>query len=330
MSDDLRHGGALDIMRAAFPQAPQPWIDLSTGVNPWPYPKTHVTPDALARLPTRAALDACREAMADAIGAQPDRLLLAPGSEFLIRLLPSVIRLRTVAVLWPSYSDHDEVWRNAGADVQPTADPLACADSADALVICNPNNPDGAAFDPDELDRVRKILAARGGWLIVDEAYADLDPLLSLASMGGEDGLIVFRSFGKFYGLAGVRLGAVIAPKPVRRALAKRLGSWAVSGAALEIGARAYGDRVWQDQTRVKLEKACKRLDAILADRGLNPVGGTTLYRYVETEHAHTLWRRLAARGVYVRRFDWSTHHLRIGLPRGAEAEVRLKTALEP
>ncbi len=330
MTLDLIHGGALDAMRAEYPDAPGPWIDLSTGINPWPYQDVSVSQSSLAHLPTRAVHGACQRAMANAIGADPDALVLAPGSELLIRLLPDVIRLRRVAILSPTYGDHAAVWRRAGADVIETPDPLALADQVDGVVVTHPNNPDGRLIDPDALELARVVLAANGGTLIIDEAYSDLVPERSFASRGGGDGLIILRSFGKFYGLAGLRLGALIAPQPVRRAMADRLGIWPVSGAALEIGARAYADMAWQVRARSDLGKASARLDAILRKVGLDPVGGTKLFRYVETEGAHGVFEQLARAGIYVRRFAWSATHLRIGLPASSEAEQRLASALSP
>ncbi|MEO1406183.1 MAG: aminotransferase class I/II-fold pyridoxal phosphate-dependent enzyme, partial [Pseudomonadota bacterium] len=151
---------------------------------------------------------------------------------------------------------------------------------------------------------------------------------LSLAPLAGSDGLIILRSFGKFFGLAGVRLGALIAPASIRNAMAARLGVWPVSGAALEIGTRAYADTGWQGSTRTRLKSAAAQLDESLEVAGLAPIGGTNLFRFVETEDAHGVFGRLARAGVYVRRFDWSTKHLRIGLPATQTAMKRLEAAL--
>ncbi|MEM8987525.1 MAG: threonine-phosphate decarboxylase CobD [Pseudomonadota bacterium] len=330
MKDDLLHGGALDRMRAAFPDAPEPWADLSTGVNPWPYPDTAIDAAALRHLPDNAAMDACRAAMAAAFATPADSLLLAPGSELLIRMLPNAIAPKRVVILSPTYGDHARVWRAAGVDVTETNAPLAHADTADAVVLCNPNNPDGRVFDRQDLDTARRRLAARGGWLIVDEAYADINPDLSLAPMGGGDGLVILRSMGKFFGLAGLRLGALIAPKSVQHAMAERLGVWPVSGPALAIGRRAYQGTAWADDMRAQLSEARRRLDAVLKAGGLSITGGTDLFRYVETDNAHALWAQLARAGLYVRRFPWSERHLRIGLPASADVETRLAAALTP
>lgn len=331
MSHDLIHGGALDAMREAFPDAPAPWIDLSTGINPWPYPYTDISRDAFARLPMRSDQEACLSAMASAINAPKEALLLAPGSELLIRLLPDMLNPQRVAILSPSYGDHAAVWKQvSGTDIIETHDPLSLASSANAVIITHPNNPDGRLFDVAALEAARRELASRGGWLIIDEAYADLAPEQSLASRAGAEGLIILRSFGKFFGLAGLRLGAVLAPKRMREALAARLGVWPVSGAALKIGAQAYADTAWQARTRMTLSEAAIRLDDTLRSVGIRAVGGTHLYRFAEVPDAQAIFERLALNGIYVRRFDWSNTCLRIGLPAAPEAEARLKAALTP
>lgn len=330
MTDDLLHGGALDRMQIAYPNAPTPWIDLSTGINPWPYPVGALPPEAWQHLPTAAAMQACCTAMASAIGAPESALLLAPGSELLIRLLPTVIAPRTVALASPTYGDHARAWRASGADVTETADPLALAGQVDALVLCNPNNPTGTTLERSQLGQALTRQAARNGWLIVDEAYADLVPALSLAPLAGAGNLIILRSFGKFYGLAGLRLGALLGPPALLESMSQRLGVWPVSGPAVAIGTQAYADGRWQAETRDHLAAARRRLDTILLDAGLWLVGGTDLFRLVKTEKAQQLWHQLAEAGIYVRRFDYAPDLLRIGLPSNAAAEHRLAAALSP
>ncbi len=324
------HGGALDAMRRLFPDAPQPWVDLSTGINPWPWPARESHFEGLHRLPTNEDYERCIAAMAAAFGSRKQSILAAPGSELLIRLLPGVIAQRRVAILAPSYGDHARVWRAAGCEVVETPDPLAEADSADAVVICNPNNPDGRRFEPDEVEAAHRRLNERGGWLVIDEAFADLEPDLSRAQQGGADRLLVLRSIGKFYGLAGLRLGALLASVEVLERMQALLGVWSVSTPALAIGAAAYSDRAWQTATRRRLAEARRRLDELLQEGQCRVVGGTDLFRYVEVADAHALWQQLARRGIYVRRFPWSPRHLRIGLPGNADEARRLKKALSP
>ena len=329
--DECGHGGALDLMRARFPQAPQPWIDLSTGINPWPYPLDSPQPEVLQRLPTATATAACRDAMAGAFGAAAECVLPIPGSELLIRLLPTLLRPRhgtRVAITRPTFADHAEVWRAAGCRVTETPDPLDALASTDLIVLCNPNNPDGRVWSPDRLEAARVTLAERGGWLIVDEAYADVRPDLSMATRGGRASLITLRSFGKFFGLPGLRLGALIAPQDTLETVRQYLGIWSVSGPALAAGAQAYRDCDWQQSTRHLLATARARLDAVLNATGLRVVGGAALFRFVEVDDAGSVWRHLAERGISVRRFDWSQNRLRIGLPPDTDAEARLAQAL--
>lgn len=330
MTDDLTHGGALDLVQTRFPNAPEPWIDLSTGINPWPYSYTDISSATLSALPTQTRYSACSDALADAINAPCEDVLLGPGSELLIRLLPTVLSPRSVAIQAPSYADHAQAWRVAGIEVIETSAPLHHAGTVDVLVICNPNNPDGLTHTPDELIDALEKQAQRGGWLIIDEAYCDLLPSLSLAPQGGRDGLIVLHSFGKFFGLPGLRLGAIIAPEPLRKKLHKRLGTWPVSGGALEIGARAYLDLEWQTETRLRLSRAREGLDQLLVNVAIKSISGTDLFRFIQTEDdAHTLWEHLALQGIYTRRFNWSRHHLRIGLPENDLALQRLAMALK-
>ncbi len=329
---DLIHGGALDHMQSRFPGAPKPWVDLSTGINPWPYPRGRLEEEVFTHLPTRDAFEACRGAMAGAFGAPMEALLPIPGSELIIRLLPLLLKgpadRPQVTIAWPTYGDHRQAWTAAGARLEEPRDPVSRAGHCDVVVVCNPNNPDGRTWPRERLEIVRADLARRGGWLIVDEAYADLDPALSMAPLGGREGLIVLRSFGKFFGLAGVRLGALIAPPDVLGAAAQVLGQWSVSGPALALGARAYQDTAWQEGTRRRLTETAGHLDTVLAGAGLSVEGGTSLFRFVQCPDADGLWQTLAQNGIYGRRFPWSRTHLRLGLPASQTALERLAQAL--
>lgn len=327
MIGDLSHGGAIDHMRMTFPVAPEPWVDLSTGINPWPYPVDGVDLTVLHQLPLQTAFAACRSAMASAFDAPEDSVVPGPGSEILIRLLPTVVAPRHVAILSPAYSDHALVWKTAAERVSEIDSLPSILEEVDLLVLCNPGYVDGKVYAHERLEGLRSQLAARGGWMIVDEAYADLDPGASLARWGGRDGLIVLRSGGKFFGLPGVRIGALIAPAAIREAIAERLGVWCVSSLALHIARKAYADLGWQTKTRARLGRASRRLDAILTGAGFSGVCGTDLYRVVETPSASETWLRLAHQGIYVRRFTWSERHLRFGLPRDRAAENRLARA---
>jgi len=306
-----------------------PWVDLSTGINPWPYPNIEIDPEAVLNLALSQNLMGCRIAMAQYLKVAESTLVLAPGSELLIKLLPNIISPKKVAIISPTYGDHQRAWSGTAYDVEELSALPGRMDDYDSIVLCHPNNPDGRLYDIDVLETTRQGLARKGGWLIIDEAYADLYPSLSMTHMAGQDGLIILRSLGKFFGLAGLRLGAILAPPAILGVVSNRLGVWPISGPTLTIATRAYQDQAWQEQTRHRLQKARDTLDEGLRAGGLNIVGGCDLFRFVETQDAVSLWDHLARSGIYTRLFRWSDKHLRIGLPADKQQLQRLSTALQ-
>jgi cobalamin biosynthetic protein CobC len=205
---------------------------------------------------------------------------------------------------------------------------LEAAAAADCVIVTNPNNPDGRQVEPARLLDLGAKLAARGGLLIVDEAFADVTPGLSVAAQAGTPGLCVLRSFGKFFGLAGLRLGFALATGEMVRRLEEHLGPWAVAGPALEIGADAMEDADWITETRIRLANAARDLDALLEGHRLAVVGGTDLFRLARTSHAAALFEHLGRQGILVRSFDAKPDWLRFGLPPDAAAWQRLRAAL--
>jgi len=324
-----QHGGRLALAAAQFPHAPTPWIDLSTGVNPRPYRVPAPSRSALARLPDPTETAALEEAAAQAFGVlTADGVIAVPGSEAALRVLARLLPAKTAAIAGPTYSSHAAAWRAAGAHVQSiSARDLASAD-ADVVIAINPNNPDGYRHAPEILARIAERQAARGGWLIVDEAFSETAPELSVARRAGA-GLIVLRSFGKFYGLAGVRLGFVLADRHVIAALRSVFGDWPVSAAAIAAGRAAYCDAAWRERTQASLTRKAARLDRLLSRAGFESVGGTSLYRLCAADDAPRRFAILAERGILTRPFDVDPRWLRFGLPAGAMAWARLEQALE-
>jgi cobalamin biosynthetic protein CobC len=321
------HGGDLDEARRLFPQAPEPWIDLSTGINPIAYPVPPLPASLFARLPSPADHRDLEAAAAEAYGAQEAATVVAaPGTQVLISLLPHLRAPSRVAVLGPTYAEHAHSWRKAGHDVAeiPSLDRL---DSADVLVVVNPNNPDGRLLKREALLHLAESLRLRGGWLVVDEAFADFDASESLVPVLPSNA-IVLRSFGKTYGLAGLRIGFALAPEPITIKLRSALGPWAVSGPALEAGRKALRDWDWFEAARDARTHDARRLDALLGPVAEAPLRGTTLYRLLESPRAEEVFQVLGEHAVWVRRFQYSPHLLRFGLP-STEAEWgRLTTVL--
>jgi len=323
------HGGDLAAATARFGQPAEGWIDLSTGINPWPYPVPVLPAASWTRLPGPEELAALCAAAARRYGCGgADRVAAGPGTEALIRLLPRLVPPGPVAVVGPTYGGHAPAWAAAGHGVR-VVDTLPAPDAAPAtVVLTNPNNPDGRRQDPGALRRLAAAQARRGGLLVVDEAFADLDPALGVAGAVDGGGLVVLRSFGKTYGLAGLRLGFALAAPPLAARLAEALGAWPVSGPALAIGTQALGDDAWLADARSRCAAARGRLDCLLAAAGLAVAGGTDLFRLVEAPGVPAAVERLGRAGIHVRDFADSPERMRLGLPPDAAAETRLAAAL--
>ncbi len=322
------HGGDLNWAEARFGRPDRPWIDLSTGVNPWPYPIGAISDDAWSRLPEARAEAELREAAARYYGAPVvEGVVSAPGSQVLIQLLPRLRSSSRVAVLGPTYGEQAPCWEAGGHQVTMIDDD-GLDGAWDVVVVTNPNNPDGVARSPTMLDEVAERLAARGGWLVVDEAFADTDPQASLAPQTNRPGRIVLRSFGKFFGLPGLRLGFALAPPEIARRIAAALGPWAVSGPALEIATHAFNDDAWISATRERLATAAARLDNVLRDGGLEPAGVSPLFRLVEHPSAASVFQSLGEHGILARHFPDQPNRLRLGLPPDDAALALLDQAL--
>ena len=324
----LDHGGALDRAIARFGGARSQWIDLSTGINPWPYDVPALPADAWARLPDEAAFRALATAARAFYGAPADAALtIAPGSQALIQMMPRLLPATEVAVVGPTYGEHARCWALAGHQVREIGD-VGHEASAPVLVLVNPNNPDGRSWVPDLLLTQARRQAERGGFLVVDEAFAEVVPRGSLAPQAGTPGLVILRSFGKFFGLAGLRLGFAFGPAALIDRLNAAFGPWAVAGPALEIGRTALSDATWVTTTRDRLATATRALDPILSAAGLAPVGGTDLYRLVRVAGADRIADRLGDHHILVRRFADRPDWLRFGLPADEAAMDRLDAAL--
>lgn len=321
------HGGDLGEARRLFPDAPAPWIDLSTGINPIAYPVPALPASAFTRLPEPADHAALEEAAARAYGvADAAQVIAAPGTQVLISLLPFLVGAREVAVVTPTYGEHARSWRAAGARVREVSGPEA-AGAADVLVLVSPNNPDGRVWPRAAVRDLAGGRAARGGLLVVDEAFADFDAAESCAADLPE-GALVLRSFGKTYGLAGIRLGFALARGDLAARLRAALGPWAVSGPALAVGRAALDDAAWLATAARAREADAARLDALLAPLAEGRVCGTTLFRTIETDRAPEIFAALGRAGIWVRRFQDDPRRLRFGLPGDAEAWARVERAM--
>lgn len=327
----LEHGGNLRDAAQRFGRPVPDWLDLSTGINPQPYPVPALTPDAWHRLPENdpaLALAAC-------VYYGAPLMLPVAGTQAAIQALPRLRLLSNgpskVVVAAPSYAEHAHHWAQHGHQMRavPYAGLRAAVDSCDVMVVCNPNNPTGATVPPYCLLSWSQKLAARGGWLVVDEAFGDMTPHLSVAPWSDRPGLIVLRSVGKFFGLAGLRLGFVAAQQQMLTTLADLLGPWAISGPAQQIGRAALSDRAWQHAMRTELLVDGARLHWLLADHDIN-AHGSALYQWWPWPQPQALAFRehMAQRGIWVRLFEQEACGIRLGLPLHEEGWTRLAQAL--
>lgn len=321
----LEHGGNIAQAAQRYAIPAENWLDLSTGINPNTWPVPALPAEVWRRLPedSDGLLDAAR------IYYGAPHLLAVAGSQAAIQVLPSLRTTGRIGMLHPTYSEHAHAWAKQHRVVTLNANEIETAlDDLDVLLLCNPNNPSGERFTPKTLLAWHARLATRGGWLVVDEAFIDAEPPLSIAHHAGAEGLVVLRSLGKFFGLAGARVGFVAAWPALLAQLQEALGPWTLTGPARAIARLALQDSTWQQHTREHLQHDSARLAALLSQYGLAPTGGTALFQWLRTERAGELHEALARQGILTRLFG-EPASLRFGLP-GNEAEWnRLKIALE-
>jgi cobalamin biosynthetic protein CobC len=325
----IEHGGALDRAIAEFGGERSDWLDLSTGINPVAYPLPVMPQDVWTRLPDAALEQGAIDAARAYYGFGNDSgIVAAPGTQALIQLYPHLAPPGQALVIGPTYEEHAQALGLAGRDVRYERS-LSNLDDEDRIaVVVNPNNPDGKSIPPDALLFAAERLAERGGLLVVDEAFAGCNPSESVAAHAGMDGLLVLESFGKFFGLAGARLGFAGGSPEMTGALQAMLGPWAVSGPALAIAAKAYADDGWIGETRRRLASDRKVLDTVLTDVGLQVLGGTDLFVLARHFQAQHIWRELAARHILVRKFEYQQDWLRFGMPGDNRTRERLAGAL--
>ncbi|MBZ7922027.1 threonine-phosphate decarboxylase CobD [Ensifer adhaerens] len=334
MSAPIVHGGGITEAAAHFGGGLEDWLDLSTGINPCPVALPDVPERAWHRLPDRQTVDNARLAAREYYRTDGVLPLPVPGTQSVIQLLPRLMNEYgktpahgRVAIFGPTYGEYARVLSAAGFAVDRVEDADALSAEHALVIVVNPNNPTGRAFAPAELLAMAARQKASGGLLLVDEAFGDLQPELSVAGhVPGQGNLIVFRSFGKFFGLAGLRLGFVVATEPVLASFADWLGPWAVSGPALTIS-----KALMQGDTTAIAAGILERragLDAALVGAGLKRIGGTGLFVLVEHPRAALLQERLCEAHILTRKFDYAPTWLRIGLAPDAAGDRRLADAL--
>ncbi|WP_030541169.1 aminotransferase class I/II-fold pyridoxal phosphate-dependent enzyme [Sphingobium sp. DC-2] len=320
MSDAFHwHGGRLDAARAHYGGGAEAWMDLSTGINPVPWAGASTINVDWRSLPDPSALAELEDAAAAHFGLASAHVCAVPGSETGLRMMGQLLD-GPACYLTPGYRTHGAAFARAA----PVTDP-GQAPAGAIMLLANPNNPDGRIHMREQL----RVWEDRAQWLIVDEAFADCMPHISVASQIGDGRkLIVLRSFGKFFGLAGVRLGFILGPAHIIAACRRMLGDWPVSAAAIAFGSAAYRDRTWIDAAIDALGERARQMDRLLARHGLEAKGHCPLFRLIEHDDAPQVFDRLARRSILTRPFEYRPDWLRFGLPADDAAMERLDRAL--
>ncbi len=299
MTKDRDHGGGIDAAIAQYGGTRAGWLDLSTGINPVPYPMPRLPADAWTALPDKAAFAALYD-RARTFWQVPEgaAMIAATGASAIIAAIPRVLPQGAVYIPGPTYNEHGAAFRAAGWDMVDAPQ--------HAMVAVHPNNPDGYIWSLPQLD-------AR--YRIIDESFCDVMPEASLIAEAARPGTVVLKSFGKFWGMAGMRLGFAIGDPQLIERLADLLGPWQVSGPALSIGAEALADPQWADETRARLAADATRMDRLMTESGASLVGGTPLFRLFAVADAKALQDRMAQHHVWTRTFPYNRQWLRLGLP---------------
>ena len=342
----INHGGAIDAAARKYGIPAEEWLDLSTGINPCPYQVDDIPAIQWQRLPLASELAALGDAACAYYGIpDPAYLACAPGTQALIQTIPFWIRdhvdVSAVHIMGPTYGEHARCWDRAGhiCHIHETAADarlnhakrlLASAGPGTVIIIVNPNNPDGGLIPVKDICELSRLARLADSWLIIDEAFMDCQPDQSICSMIADlPHTLVLRSFGKFFGLAGIRLGCVVMAPDLVTSLSERIGPWAIPGPTMVVGAQAFSDTQWQQQSRTRLTADAARLDDLITKNSrLALSGGTDLFRYYDGSDCVALADHLGHRGILVRLFDHDANKVRFGLP-GTDADwKRLEDAM--
>ena len=292
------HGGGIDAAIAQYGGTRNTWVDLSTGINPVPYPLPDFAKFHWTQLPDQAAFDAF-ETVARKFWNIPENAAIIPasGASAIIAMLPSILEGSSAVIPEPTYNEHRAAYLANGWQVSKTGD---------VKTIVHPNNPDGRLYAQEDLTAQT---------CVIDESFCDICPEFSMVSHATDRGHIVIKSFGKFWGLAGMRLGAAIVPERMASTIRERVGPWAVSGPALHTGTLALQDSQWINETRKRLKADAKKLDDIMLEKGITSLGGTSLFRLYHVQNARACYERFAENHILTRVFPYSEHFLRLGIP---------------
>ena len=340
----LKHGGDVASAARKYQRPIEQWLDMSTGISPWAYPVPGLSVDVWRNLPPPT--DNLLSAASEYYQVDQSAIIPTPGSQVSIRLLPQLLKASTVAMPVLGYQEHARSWSMAGHDLCYYRDThelleLVKTKKVTHAVIINPNNPTGECIDRAIIDTV---LAQLQGTLIVDEAFIDTAvPNKQLVSTVGIESrkLITLRSVGKFFGLAGLRIGFAVGSHPLLKQLHSLLDPWSISHASMVVTEQALRDTSWQAHQRQRLQTASDQFGLLLLQLAqcLTSDIGEVKHRIEHTLLFHTIFadkqalidfhHRLAELGVWTRLFNEGDGEgwLRFSLP---ENYHEFKQRVEP
>ncbi|MEP2979564.1 MAG: threonine-phosphate decarboxylase CobD [Lentilitoribacter sp.] len=321
----LEHGGNLERAIQTYGGSRSDWIDISTGISPFIAPIPDLDLSSWHRLPERAVVSELAE-IAKKYYASKQNCLVTSGSQFLINHLPDLLQ-GDVGIVGPTYGEY------AGAFARNNRSYTALSSIDDigdvrSLVLANPNNPDGRLYSQDELCVLAKVLKQRDGYLVVDEAFCDVCEKASMLMTDPIENLIVLKSFGKFFGLAGARIGFVFAHNEVLSRIKYLQGPWSVSGPSISVARHVLTRDGIHCELLKKISSRHGQFIQMLGRTGLKIAGGTKLFTLIEHESAANLHEHLLVEKILTRKFDYNASWLRLGLTCNEEEDLRLQQAI--
>ena len=318
----LEHGGDLDKAINCYGGEKYQWIDLSTGINPEPYPIPRLEISDWKNLPTLTEIQSLEKIIKSKLQTSSE-IVLVPGAQSAINFLPFLLKKKKVKILSPTYNEYQFCFQNAGWDVHFCKKFNQLFDS-EVVIIVNPNNPDGKIYDVKDLIKLSKSVEQ----LIVDESFIDSSLCKSVISGIDSDtsNIIVIRSFGKFFGLAGMRLGFIISNSKINKKFKNSLGPWPISKMAIKIASKAFQDETWIKKTKIKLVATVKLMDRLMDVVNWKTIGGTNLFRLYSTPNSDLAQKLLAEQYIWSRKFSYSKKWLRLGIPSNEDFRKLEKT----
>ena len=339
------HGGDVETASKYFSIAKENWLDLSTGMNPLSYPVCELPQAIFEELPYVSA-EFC-SAVTKYYGMP--NWLAVNGSQSVIQSLPSVLNEKQLfPILLPDfgYKEHQKHWQktNELAFYSSLNEKKAISSIHEALgrnnqqhvLVINPNNPTAAMISAEQLLAIAERLAD-GAHLVVDEAFMDFSPECSLLKHEIPENVVVMRSFGKFFGLAGLRLGFVFSSnKEILHSIDERLGLWQVNNPAQFIANKALADEKWIKDRQAKIvimKQAMHKLFQPVLGEPINLKTASLFLTYqADAQNVLTVYKMLAESAVLSRVvLEGGQALLRIGLLdiNNSAGSAQLKAALD-